>query len=148
MTDRPALEGTVEPPSGGSAREGEFMGMGGPGTLEDAHASEEHATELLGRDASVDDLNPEWVLQRLMRESTDYGKRSRQTARVAALGMLAKTMGMLDGPEPGEATKTPLQRALDMPPEDRRRLILDRVRKLVDAGAVSADEVAAAVRKP
>lgn len=142
MTDRPALEGVVEPP--GKPAEGEFVGRVGFGTLEDPHAHEQNAVELLGRDATPEDLTPDWVLQRLMREATDYGKRSRQTARVAALGMLAKTMGMLDGPEPGADDKTPLQRALDMPPEERRRLIAQRVNHLLKAGAVTIEDIKAA----
>jgi hypothetical protein len=137
--DQPALTGTVMPPSGG--RDGEYLEAKGPGTLQDAHAPEMHALELLGKDPESSELTPEWVIKRLMRESTDYGTRSRQTARVAALGLLGKALGMFEGVPPEDPQDTPLGRALAMPPEERKQKLL---RGLVDTGMMKLEDAKAA----
>lgn len=116
------------PPSGG--QEGEYLKAKGPGNLEDPHAPEESATALLGKDPEPEELTPEWVIVRLMREASDYGKRSRQTARVGALGMLAKMQGLMDEGGLGNSKETPLQRALAMPKAERDALIRKRLREL------------------
>lgn len=116
------------PPSGG--QEGEYLQAKGPGQLDDAHAPETSATALLGRDPEMEELTPEWVITRLMREASDYGKRSRQTARVGALGMLAKMQGLMDEGGLGSQKETPLQRALAMPKAEREAMIRKRLREL------------------
>ena len=136
MSDPFLLEGEVMPPGPGPAKEGEHLGPQSPGGLEDPHAAESNAVQLLGRDHSVNDLDPAWVTVRLMREATDYGKRSRQTARVAALSILAKATGLLDEGGIGKTGETPLQKALEMPAEERRKLILERVQQLQRAGLI------------
>lgn len=128
MSDIPLLEGTVMPPSGG--QQGEYLQAKGPGNLDDAHAPETSATALLGKDPEMEELTPEWVITRLMREASDYGKRSRQTARVGALGMLAKMQGLMDEGGLGSQKETPLQRALAMPKAERDAMIRKRLREL------------------
>lgn len=143
MSDPFLLEGEVMPPgpNPGKPTEGEFLKAAGPGTLQDPHSPESNAVELLGRDADPDVLDARWVVTRLMREATDYGTRSRQTARVAALGMLAKATGLLDEGGLDKDKETPLQRALDMPAEERRQMIVNRVRALHKAGLISREDL-------
>lgn len=126
----------------GRAAEGDYLEAGGPGLLDDAHAPEARAQELLGKDPQLDELSAEWVITRLMREATDYGKRSRQTARVAALGMLAKATGLLgEENNPLRQPEDAVQKALEMTPEERRRLIAERVRQLVERGELNPEEL-------
>jgi len=144
LTSRPALEGTVEPREDERAAAGEYLPGGGAGTLGDAHAPEREAVVLLGKDPQLEELDPEWIITRLMREATDYGTRSRQTARVASLTTLAKITGLLgeeDGLAKHKDTRTPLQRAIDMPAEERRQMIVDRVRKLQAAGLIKRSDL-------
>jgi len=90
----------------------------------------ESVEPLLGKPSLADQLSPEWVVGRLMREATDFGTRSRQTARVSALKTLADVLGMTDKREPGEE-KSAVQRALEeLPPEERRDLIRQKLAKL------------------
>ena len=110
---------------------GEFLGKAGEGTHNDAHAPEEAIRPLHDPKWKADQLTPDWVIERLMREATDHGSRTRQTSRVSALRTLAEVQGMMDKKEPGEE-KSLVQRALEeLPPEERRELIR---RKLRDAG--------------
>jgi hypothetical protein len=143
VSDPFLLEGEVMPPGPDPGRpaEGEFLKAQGPGTLQDPHSPESNAVELLGRDADPDVLDARWVVTRLMREATDYGTRSRQTARVAALGMLAKATGLLDEGGLDAGKETPLQRALEMPAEERRAMIRNRVLALQKAGLIRKDDL-------
>lgn len=112
------------------ALEGEFIPGGGAGSVQDAHAPEAAVEPLLGKPPSSTALDPEWIIGRLMREATDFGARSRQTARVSALKVLAEASGMLDKKEPGEE-KSMVQRALEeLPPEERQALIRQKLLKL------------------
>lgn len=138
-SDLPAIEGTVEPRAG--AQGGEWLGAAGPANLDSAHAPERVAQELLGKDPTIDELTPEWVISRLMREATDYGTRSRQTARVSALTVLAKASGLLDEEAPHRKEPDAVQRALDMPPEERRRMITERIQQLVKSGMVRVEDL-------
>jgi hypothetical protein len=109
--------------------EGEFIPGTGGGTIQDAHAPESAVAPLHEPRYKADDLTPDWVISRLMREATDHGTRSRQTGRIAALGMLAKIQGMLDD-KPEDDKKSAVQRALeDLTPEQRRALIVQRLRQ-------------------
>lgn len=109
---------------------GEYIPAGGPGGLEDHHAHESNAVTLIGQDPAIEELTPDWTVTRLMREATDYGKRSRQTARVSALTTLAKMQGLLDDGALDDIRKAPLQRALDMPHEERMELIIRKAKEM------------------
>jgi hypothetical protein len=144
VSARPALEGAVEPREGDPPKEGEYIAAPGLGSLDDAHAPEREAGVLLGRDPKLEELTPEWIITRLMREATDYGTRSRQTARVSSLSTLARITGLLgeeDGLAKHQDQRTPLQRAIDMPAEDRRQMIVERVRKLHAAGLLKRSDI-------
>lgn len=112
-----------------SSVEGEFIPGQGGGQVDDAHAPESAIAPLHEPRWKAEDLTPEWVIRRLMREATDHGTRSRQTGRIAALGMLAKIQGMLDE-KPVDDSKSAVQRALEeLTPEQRRALIIQRLRE-------------------
>lgn len=112
------------------AIEGQFIPSSGSGQIGDAHAPESAIASLHEPRWKAEELTPEWVIRRLMREATDHGTRSRQTGRIAALGMLAKIQGMLDD-KPADDTKTAVQRALEeLTPEQRAALIAQRLRQL------------------
>lgn len=122
------MNGELLPP--GQPLEGEFLPGNGFGQITDHHAPEKAVEPLLGKPTLADQLSPEWVIGRLMREATDFGTRSRQTARVSALKTLADVLGMTEKKEPGEE-KSAVQRALEeLPPEERRDLIRQKLEKL------------------
>jgi len=114
----------------GEALSGEFLGNVGGGTHEHAHAPEDAIKPLHNPQWKPEDLTPEWVITRLMREATDHGSRTRQTSRVSALKTLAEIQGMLDKKEPGD-DKSLVQRALEeLPPEERRELIRAKLKQM------------------
>ncbi len=109
--------------------EGEFIPAQGAGQIDDAHAPESAAAPLHDPRWKAEQLSPEWVIARAMREATDHGTRSRQSGRIAALTLLAKIQGMLDE-KPPDDTKSAVQRALEeLTPEQRRSLIIQRLRE-------------------
>lgn len=109
---------------------GEFLGKAGVGTPEDAHAPEESIVPLHDPRWKAEQLTPDWVIERLMREATDHGKRTRQSSRVAALKTLAEVQGMMDKRDPGEE-KSMVQRAMEeLPPEERRALIRKKLSQM------------------
>lgn len=117
-------------PRGEEPVTGEFLGKGGVGTPDDHHAPEESIKSLHDPRWKPEELTPEWVIVRLMREATDHGARTRQTSRVAALKVLAEIQGLTDKKEPGDQ-KSLVQRAMEeLPPEERRELIRRRLKEL------------------
>ena len=117
-------------PRGDEPLSGEFLGKAGVGTHNDAHASEDAIKPLHDPRWTEDQLSPEWVISRLMREATDHGSRTRQSSRVAALKVLADIQGLTDKKEPGEE-KSLVQRALDeLPKEERQDLIRQKLERL------------------
>lgn len=68
----------------------------GPGTLEDEHAPEREALRTFGDLPDPKGLSREWIVARLMKEATDHGTRTRQSARVTALKILAEVIGATD----------------------------------------------------
>lgn len=118
---------------------GEFIpAQDGFGTINDAHAPESAARPLVGSGPSVDELNPEWVIARLMRESVDHGSRTRQSSRVAALGMLADILQLRTQGLPPQDN---LKRAMELPPEERRRMIVEKAKQLVKAGLLKPEDL-------
>lgn len=132
-SDKPSVEGEFIP-AGDAAKEVLDQAM----KLELPHASEEPAQKLIGQEWTLDDLTPEWIIKRAMREATDYGSRTRQSSRVAALNLLAeitqiKAQGL---PAPDN-----LKRAMELPPEERRRLIIEKARQLAKAGLLKPEDL-------
>lgn len=124
------MSGELTTPGQREPLEGEWLGRTGHGTHEDAHAPEEAIRPLHNPGWRADQLTPEWVIERLMREATDHGSRTRQSSRVAALKVLAEVQGLLDKREEGE-TKSLVQRAMEeLSPEERRELIRKRLRDM------------------
>lgn len=94
------------------------------------HAPESAALKTTGeKDWKIEDLTAEWVVKRLMRESTDYGSRTRQTSRVAALRTLAEILGVVDEGMPNKGGEA-LRKASELSKEERLALIREKVKKL------------------
>ena len=126
------------PPSDDTPREGDLLPARGFGTLNDHHAPEREAEVLLGKGPRMADLTPEWIIERLMREATDYGSRTRQSARVAALKTLAEISQLT---EAGVQRDDPVEKAMSLPPEERRRLIVQKTRDLVKRGVIKPEDL-------
>lgn len=125
-------------------REGQWIPSGGfaSGTLDDPHSGERAAQDLRGDPAnvSVASVTQEWVLQRLVREATDFGTRSRQTARVASLKLIGDHLAMFAGQI---EQQDPVREALkNLDPWERKARILELASRLV-----SDPEFAAKVAK-
>lgn len=94
------------------------------------HAPEDAATKTSGAVPwSADDLTADWVVERLMREATDYGSRTRQTSRVAALRTLAEVLGVVEEGLPNKGDSK-LARAAALSKEDRLKMIREKALKL------------------
>lgn len=93
MSDLAAL-----PPPDDEAKSGEYIAAGsqGLGGLSDEHSDERAAFEQRGRPDAVDveAMTQAWVLQRLHKEATDFGARTRQSSRVKALELIGKHLAM------------------------------------------------------
>jgi hypothetical protein len=115
----------LPPPDG--AREGEFLGAGvvGFGDVDSPHAHEDKTREFYGNLPQPEALTREWVLARLMREATDYGTRTRQTGRVAALKLLGDAMGMFAQAQEADSSSkdTVREEFAAMPREERMRRV-------------------------
>lgn len=108
------------------AKEGEYIAAGaiGDGDLESPHAHEETVKPYFGKLPEPAELSREWVLARLMREATDYGTRTRQTGRVAALKLLGDAMNLFGTNEDPNAGKDPIRDEFaNMPREERLRRV-------------------------
>lgn len=64
-----------------------------------------------------------------MREATDYGSRTRQTSRVAALRTLAEVLGVVEEGLPNKGDSK-LARAAALSKEDRLKMIREKALKL------------------
>jgi hypothetical protein len=92
------------------AKEGQLVsgtfiehGSKGEGEIDDAHANESKAQPLYGDMPNPASLDRDWIVQRLMREATDFGTRTRQSARVAALKTLIEVVNDLDAKKIGRS---------------------------------------------
>ena len=104
--------------------EGEYIAAGaiGDGDLESPHAHEDTVKPYYGKLPEPAELTREWVVARLMREATDYGTRTRQTGRVAALKLLGDAVNLFGTNEEQNGGKDSIREQFDaMPPEERRR---------------------------
>lgn len=128
------------PPFGDRAREGEVLPPEvDVSPLDQPHSNEEPARKLHGGDPNPDDLTPEWITKRLMREATDHGTRTRQSSRVDALKTLAKIAGMLE--DKGEDEKPTAVKLAELPPEQRRAIMAERIAQLARDGEIDLDEI-------
>ncbi len=127
------------------AKEGEFIAADETPQPEDLarlelpHAPEGPANRLIGRLPDVADLNPEWIIKRLMVEATDRGTRTRQSSRVKALETLAKITRLIDDGVPKEPDAEERAKALD--PETRRKVIAAKIKQLVEAGVIQREDL-------
>lgn len=129
----------VMPPAPPSV-EGQFIpAIESFASVENAHAPESAALLLLGTDPSIADLNPEWVVKRLMRESIDYGSRTRQSSRVAALSKLAEIMQLTGEGLP--KVEDPVERATRMDPDVRRKAIVAKAREMMKLGLLKPSDL-------
>ena len=117
-----------------AAIEGEFIpgGFAMRGTIDDEHSDESAPRDLRGDVDRVDlsKVDPDWIRKRLVAEACDFGRRSRQTARLKALELLGKDMGMF-APEPEADEITDAQRAArELSPAERRERIQQLAREL------------------
>lgn len=122
MTTQHAL-----PPPDDAAVSGEYIPYTpkGIGTIGDAHTDDGAADDLRGdpKQVIVEDMTPAWVLQRLHKEATDMGARTRQSSRVKALELIGKHLAMFT--EVVEH-RDPVREALkDLDPWERRKRILE-----------------------
>ena len=120
------------PAPDGDSVSGEYIPAGsqGLGAITDPHTDESAADDLRGKPETVDTeaITKEWVLQRLLKEATDFGTRTRQSSRVKALELLGKHLAMFT--EVVE-TKDPVRDALkDLDPWERKKRILDMAARM------------------
>lgn len=135
MSNLPALQQPSD-----EAKSGEYIQAGaqGLGGLSDEHSDERAAFELRGRpDAvNVEAMTQQWVLQRLHKEATDFGARTRQSSRVKALELIGKHLAMFT--EVVEH-RDPVRDALkDLDPWERRKRILDLAAKMASDPAFTS----------
>lgn len=109
------------------------------GDINSPHAPEDAAHPYLGRLPRVDELTPDWIIQRLMVEATDRGTRTRQSSRVKALEALAKITGLIDEGVPKEPDAE--ERAKQLDPMVRRQLIAAKVKEMIERGIIRKDDI-------
>lgn len=141
MSNLPALQ-TDE------AKSGEYIQVGsqGLGGLSDEHSDERAAFEQRGRPDAVDveAMTQAWVLQRLHKEATDFGARTRQSSRVKALELIGKHLAMFT--EVVEH-RDPVREALKgLTPLERKERILELALRMANDPNFAA-KVAAKVTK-
>lgn len=143
MSDQPLA---LPPPE--DAREGEYIRAGsiGLGTLETEHSDERAAVEQRGDPATVnvEEMTTAWVLQRLHKEATDFGARTRQSSRVKALELIGKHLAMFT--EVVEH-RDPVREALkDLSPWERKKRILELASRMASDPAFAASVQAEAAK--
>ena len=131
---------TALPAPDDEAKSGEYIAAGsqGLGDLSSEHTDERAAFEQRGRPDAVDveAIDTRWVLQRLHKEATDFGARTRQSSRVKALELLGKHLAMFT--EVVEM-KDPVRDALkDLDPWERKKRILDLAAKMASDPAFTS----------
>lgn len=114
------------------SKSGEYIAAGqmGSGGVNDPHSDEADADVLRGKPEAVDisAIDPNWVLQRLVKEANDFGARTRQSARIKALELIGQHFAMFTRVVKNE---DPLDGAFDnMPPWERRKKILELASKM------------------
>ncbi len=151
----PPLEGELIPRDstggGAGASQGEWLGRRSTAEekaealadLEMPHAKETATRPFVGALPNPADLNPDWVIARLMREACDHGTRSRQSGRVAALKLLGEylDLGKVANPESEGDVMRKAMAAL--PPEQRQAKIAQLFARLKQAGISFPEDVPA-----
>ena len=115
-----------------SGKEGEYIKAGeGYGSVEDPHTSEQAAHELRGRPQDVDlrAIDREWVMRRLVKEATDFGARTRQSARLKAVELIGLELGMFKPDEAADVDPDG-KRVREMTSAERRARIAELARDL------------------
>lgn len=115
--------------------------------LESPHTDEGPAATFRGDASAVDVevITPQWVLQRLHKEATDFGTRTRQSSRVKALELLGKHLAMFT--EVVEV-KDPVREALkDLDPWERKKRILEIASRMIEDPGFTASVAKAAQEK-
>lgn len=139
-----AFIGSRKGPS--DARDGEYIQAGqfGFGDLASDHTDEHAPDDMRGKADAVDvtAVTPAWVIQRLYKEATDFGTRTRQSSRVKALELLGKNLSMFT--EVVEH-RDPVREALkDLDPWERKQRILELSQQLINDPDFAAKVAAAA----